>query len=181
MATEHNTITDPNIHEPKGVASASDGQVYIADGVGSGDWRYIPHGHMYYSNIGTGITLTSPATYTKIGPTTVGDADPREITHSGTGRLTYTGVTAMDMSITVTLTIKHSAGSGVDCYFAVYKNGVIIPGGEHVHTADSANYGNIVLSIHDDVVQSDYFEVYAKCSSGNIIVHAMNVDIAGRI
>ena len=38
MATEHKNITDPNIHEPKGVASAASGEIYIADGVGSGSW-----------------------------------------------------------------------------------------------------------------------------------------------
>ncbi len=38
MATEHSSITDPNIHEPKGVADANAGEVYVADGAGSGDW-----------------------------------------------------------------------------------------------------------------------------------------------
>lgn len=35
---EHNEIQDPEIHEPKGVSSASSGEVYVADGLGSGDW-----------------------------------------------------------------------------------------------------------------------------------------------
>ena len=38
MAIEHSTITDPDIHEPKGVAAAAAGTVYIADGAGSGAW-----------------------------------------------------------------------------------------------------------------------------------------------
>ncbi len=38
MTIEHSIITDPNIHEPKGVASASSGQIYVADGLGSGAW-----------------------------------------------------------------------------------------------------------------------------------------------
>jgi hypothetical protein len=38
MATEHVNITDPQIHEPKGVASAASGQYYAADGAGSGSW-----------------------------------------------------------------------------------------------------------------------------------------------
>lgn len=38
MATEHSTITDPEIHEPKGAAAASVGEVYVADGAGSGAW-----------------------------------------------------------------------------------------------------------------------------------------------
>lgn len=35
---EHVSITDPNIHEPKGAAAASAGQVYKADGQGSGEF-----------------------------------------------------------------------------------------------------------------------------------------------
>lgn len=35
---EHSTITDPNLHEPKGTSSAALGQLYVADGAGSGAW-----------------------------------------------------------------------------------------------------------------------------------------------
>ncbi len=35
---EHNVITDPNIHEPKGASTATSGQVYVANGAGSGAW-----------------------------------------------------------------------------------------------------------------------------------------------
>lgn len=38
MTVAHSSITDPNIHEPKGVATANDEEVYIADGAGSGAW-----------------------------------------------------------------------------------------------------------------------------------------------
>ncbi len=34
----HNTLTDPYLHEPKGVASAASGKVYVANGAGSGAW-----------------------------------------------------------------------------------------------------------------------------------------------
>ena len=37
--TEHNILTDPNLHEPKGVSAASVETVYIADGLGSGNWK----------------------------------------------------------------------------------------------------------------------------------------------
>lgn len=40
MTIQHNIITDPDIHEPKGVASATSGTVYKADGTGSGNWVY---------------------------------------------------------------------------------------------------------------------------------------------
>lgn len=35
---EHNALTGSQLHEPKGVASASSGTVYVSDGAGSGSW-----------------------------------------------------------------------------------------------------------------------------------------------
>lgn len=34
----HSSLTDPLLHEPKGVASADAGKVYVANGSGSGTW-----------------------------------------------------------------------------------------------------------------------------------------------
>ena len=38
---QHSALTDPNIHEPKGITTASAGQIYVADGSSSGDWTAI--------------------------------------------------------------------------------------------------------------------------------------------
>lgn len=35
---EHAVVADPQIHEPKGVASAANTSVYVSNGIGSGDW-----------------------------------------------------------------------------------------------------------------------------------------------
>lgn len=42
MAIEHKNITDPQIHEPKGIASATVDQIYAADGSGGGSWKEVP-------------------------------------------------------------------------------------------------------------------------------------------
>jgi hypothetical protein len=34
----HKNITDPQIHEPKGISAANAGEVYVANGSGSGSW-----------------------------------------------------------------------------------------------------------------------------------------------
>tara|TARA_R110000822_G_scaffold120579_2_gene254039 strand:- start:42 stop:695 length:654 start_codon:yes stop_codon:yes gene_type:complete len=39
---QHNALTDPNIHEPKGVTTANAGAVYVATGTGSGNWSVYP-------------------------------------------------------------------------------------------------------------------------------------------
>ena len=39
MAVEHKNIVDGQRHEPKGIASATVGEIYQADGSESGDWK----------------------------------------------------------------------------------------------------------------------------------------------
>ena len=41
MTIQHNIITDPDIHEPKGAATAASGKVYVANGSGSGTWETV--------------------------------------------------------------------------------------------------------------------------------------------
>lgn len=38
MTIEHSTITDPDLHEPKGVAAATANKIYVSNGSGSGSW-----------------------------------------------------------------------------------------------------------------------------------------------
>jgi len=41
MTIEHKDITDAYIHEPKGVAAATQDKVYVSDGAASGSWQKI--------------------------------------------------------------------------------------------------------------------------------------------
>jgi microcystin-dependent protein len=36
--TAHKDLIDPDVHEPKGISDATSGQIYMADGAGSGAW-----------------------------------------------------------------------------------------------------------------------------------------------
>ncbi len=66
MSIEHKNITDPNIHEPKGIAAASAGTVYEADGAGSGTYVLSHHQVVidaYISSIGTAQTYYVPTPY----------------------------------------------------------------------------------------------------------------------
>ncbi len=73
MATvQHSALTDPNIHEPKGVSTAAAGKVYVANGAGSGSWLY-PSGHayadMYITGSSTAQTLSAASAKAKLNPT----------------------------------------------------------------------------------------------------------------
>ena len=84
----HNLITDPHIHEPKGISTAPEGGVYVSDGNGSGEWLQWPLGKAFYQHDGTGQVITTTPSKIIIngaGPLTRTDKLPREI--RGTGEL----------------------------------------------------------------------------------------------
>lgn len=47
----HSTLTGADLHEPKGVASASAGTVYVANGAGSGVWQKVGESELNTSEI----------------------------------------------------------------------------------------------------------------------------------
>jgi hypothetical protein len=61
VAIEHNTISGVATHEPKGVSTAENGQVYVANGAGSGLWQ-VPYltGVEDYNH--AGLSLSPAAT-----------------------------------------------------------------------------------------------------------------------
>lgn len=56
----HKDLPDSELHEPKGVASAALGQVYVADGAGSGDWKVAPYTYALNTHL-TDISTASSA------------------------------------------------------------------------------------------------------------------------
>ena len=71
MTVQHNAITDPDIHEPKGIAAATAGKVYVSDGASSGDWKYAPgkaHAEIYITSGATTHTLAASSAFTKLNP-----------------------------------------------------------------------------------------------------------------
>lgn len=172
----HSTLTDPYLHEPKGAGAAAAGSVYVSDGAGSGSWTTPnPHGGWRYNAIGTGTTFTAPTGYTLMNVAGVVSDGSHLFTTNGAGRLTYTGTGAAHLHFVCDLSFKHSSGSGQDCYFAFYKNGSIVTSGannEMVSSADSGNYQHIAIHGDTTAAQNDYFEIYLKTATGNIVVHA---------
>lgn len=180
MATEHASLTDPELHEPKGVAAASSGQLYVANGAGSGAWSYLPYGGLHYNNVGTGLTFTAPTSYTLINPTTTLVGTAKEFTQNSAGRLTYTGSETLDFRVHFDATIKHSSASSVAVFFQIYKNGVAI-GHENVMAAASGAYRTISFESFIELTYNDYVEVYLKTASGNAIVHSLTLNAEGKL
>jgi hypothetical protein len=73
MTIQHSAITDPNIHEPKGISSAALGKIYRSNGSGSGTWVYpsgYVHGEIYIDAGVTSQTLAAASAYNKLDPGT---------------------------------------------------------------------------------------------------------------
>lgn len=76
MTVEHVDITDPYVHEPKGAAAANSGEIYVADGAGSGTWTnkkafsVLPnYGAMATLANATGTAMATANTYYQIAGT----------------------------------------------------------------------------------------------------------------
>lgn len=118
---EHNTITDPELHEPKGVAAATSGQVYIANGAASGAWKKLSTSTVYINALadlptpsGGTITLSANTQYLLGADVSIGTdrlvlADNTTIrgVESLVVTLTYTGSGAMFTMSDTTNRISH--------------------------------------------------------------------------
>jgi hypothetical protein len=126
MATvQHSALTDPNLHEPKGVSTAASGKVYIANGSGSGVWQY-PAGHaygdMYITASSTAQTLAASSAKAKLNPTGAWTANGNQAVtmDAANGQITVlqAGVYQLDFWI-VFETAAISSGAAYNFHYAV--------------------------------------------------------------
>lgn len=178
----HSTITDPHIHEPKGVSAAVANKVYRSDGSGSGSWVYPEaYGLTYFVNIATPNTLTYPSTYTKVAPTTTAGGNAREVTEATTARLTYTGTPTRLFTVMVNVSMSQSVGAARDVRLKLYKNGVAVAHTEVIEQLTSGNKHHINLHGLVSLATNDYIEVYCQNdgASGDINFHTFVIQMTG--
>jgi len=142
---EHVNITDPFIHEPKGVASAGVDQVYVSDGAGSGAWQDVPTNpdNLVIERLIDGLSAAAdqqpPSTDTPLqiefGPSQFGPSDPVSLSSAGVLTVNEAGTYRIKISIAA----GRTGGAGVsNLYFRALVNGV--QAGQSVHLkVDSAN------------------------------------------
>ena len=174
---QHSALTDPNIHEPKGITTALAGQVYVADGSNSGDWVF-PSGHAYgeiYITEGTTTqTLAASSAKAILNPTAEwvsnGNKNVTLTPASGTITVLAAGEYALNFWITFT-TAAVSSGAKYRFYYAI--NGVTstrnvfcakTTNGAETHTLSAS--GIAALSAND--VVSIYVAGDATSSGTNI-------------
>lgn len=162
----HSTLTDPYLHEPKGVSTASNGSIYVANGSGAGAWV---HAHHY---IGAYIDFdaATPA-YQHDVTTTLFPLNPTFVISENSGftgvsspnaRLQYTDVESIVATINFTMTIKNNSGSNKNVEFVLYKNGVAVGGAHNIQTVSSGEWSNCTLVGQTTLEQNNFIEIWVK-------------------
>lgn len=91
MSIEHNIITDPNIHEPKGASTAALDSVYVSDGAGSGTWRKLDESDLDFTtkaNNKFGWNYRKDSQYTSGSPLAISSGVKQLFPNNGLGALT---------------------------------------------------------------------------------------------
>lgn len=117
---QHSTLTDPNLHEPKGISTASADQLYRANGSGSGTWtnanRFPGTGWGQYTNTTYTGTTGLPISTTEVLVPFTTDATVSQIPISLGG----TTSSLMDLSTEKLLFVTSGDLHAVTLTFKVY-------------------------------------------------------------
>jgi hypothetical protein len=169
---QHSSLTDPNLHEPKGVSTAAASTVYMANGSGSGTWTAVNRlpgtGWAQYSNatyVGTtALAISTSDVIVPFDTTVVGTQLPISLTGVTSSLMDLTTekllfVTAGDLhSITVTFKIYSTSGSPAVIDLKLY--------GSSDGTTYATNLGETSVSLAKGagqvITQSSLFPVSAN-------------------
>jgi hypothetical protein len=168
----HNTLTDPYLHEPKGISTALAGQLYVADGSGSGTWvensrifgGYLTFstGSPYAHSVTTSDTALNPTFTTSVNNGFTGLSSPN-------ARVRYDGAETINASIDGSFSIQQASGTLRQVEMVFYKNGTQLPGSRVISTATSGEWHTITFSYDTTLATDDYLEVFVKANSAATI------------
>jgi hypothetical protein len=177
MAIEHVNIDDPEIHEPKGISTATANKVYVSDGSASGTWiptqayigAYIEFDAVtpaYQHSTTTADTVLNPTFSVTHSSGFTGETSPN-------ARLKYTGTEDIIADLSLIMSPKQASGSSKDVEWVIYKNGVELSGTRGVRTISSGSWASVSLGALISLSTDDYIEIFTKADA------ACTVDYSG--
>lgn len=164
----HSDLTDPFIHEPKGVSTAAANSVYLANGSGSGSWgstKFVVQGvtgynattPIYTHNVTTSFTFIDPAF--NLVSDVYSPAFPNQVytAASSPAKLTYTGSPDLIGAFNFEMSFKNAAGTSHDLEIALYKNGNILTNSRRITTAVSGEWRTLNMHHLEPMSTNDEF------------------------
>lgn len=162
----HSTLTDPYLHEPKGVAAASSGEVYVADGTGSGDWIASDNhisAHIPFDAATPAYSHSTTTSDTVLNPTfSIGSSKGFTGLSSPNARLQYNGTNTVYGLVTFFASVRQASGSDKDIEMSIYKNGTEIAGTRTIRTVSSGTWGVVAFNTITSLSSNDYLEIFIK-------------------
>lgn len=172
MAVNHASLTDPEIHEPKGITSANAGDVYIADGSGSGEWK---QGHFFFGgfigyNSSSPYALSVGTSDTIINPTfTVADNSGFSGVTTPNARIIYDGNGPIHIAIDFIASVRQTSGGSKDLELVLLKNGTPLAGSRQITTIANGVWQTISIHFNDLIDENDFFEVAANVDTATTV------------
>lgn len=164
----HNTLTDPYLHEPKGASTAASGTIYVADGAGSGDWLENSRTFNGYLTYSTSSPYTHSAT---TSDTVLNPTFTASINNGFTGlsspnaRVRYDGTETINATLDARFAVSQTSGTSKDVQLVFYKNGSEIVGSRMVTSTNTADWHIHSISTAVALATNDYVEVFIKASA----------------
>jgi len=180
---EHSSLTGSALHEPKGVAAANSGEVYVANGSNSGTWQPI-HRHL---GAATAFNSSSPYAYsldTDIAekflspPISSSLVSGFTVVTSPNLRFQYNDATSLTGLINVTMSSTQASGPSHEIAWALFKNGTEIVGSRAIRTIRTGTWGSISVTGLTALAQNDYIEIKTKASADNVDVNYANIYVS---
>ena len=184
MAVQHVDITDPDLHEPKGVSTALIGQAYIADGAGSGTWSDFARtllgaqGYAEANATATAVAAVDTALAVALG-TTVAEVGATGFTVSTAGLITYTGDKTGYVQVTANFSAAPAALGVFKFTFA--KNGTVLPASFTKVTYPNTTAKESSVSCVVSLAENDTLQLFVenKTDDGDITVTDISYQIIG--
>lgn len=180
----HNTLTDPYIHEPKGASTAASGAIYIADGAGSGTWKQLHNyvnGYVAFDSATPAYSHSVTTSFTVLNPTfVIGLSDEWTGLSSPNARLKYTGTVTTTAKAIFSINFKNNSGTNRDLELAIYKNGTLLAGAQSISTAVTGEWKLLTVTGMTTFVANDYFEIFVRGSAAfTLLVAAASLTVVG--
>ena len=172
MATiEHSTLSTGEIHEPKGAATASSGEVYVANGSGSGTWTPADShiaGYIAFDASTPAYQHSTTTSDTVLDPT-FSVASSKNFSGASTpnARLVYDGTDDVYGALHFVASVKQASGGDRELELALFKNGVELNGTRSIMTIESGKWGTFALNSITSLSTNDYLEVFIKADSAH--------------
>lgn len=172
MATiEHSTLTTGELHEPKGAAGAAAGQVYVANGAGSGVWTPADShiaGYIAFDATTPAYQHSTTTSDTVLDPTfSVASSKNFSGVTSPNARLVYGGSETVYGSLYFVSSVKQASGGDRALEMSLFKNGTELSGTRSIMTIVSGKWSTFALNSITSLSTNDYIEVFVKADSAH--------------